>query len=72
MLFSFRVLRAVVDEIKADLSGLAPAVRGNVRLDVNSTLTVDFRPTLAALTETLTVTGEAPLIDEPVESGQHH
>ena len=50
-------------EIKADLSGFAPAVRSNVRLDVNSTLTVDFRLALAGLTETLTVTGEAPLIE---------
>ena len=50
-------------EIKADLSGFAPAMRGNVRLDVNSTLTVDFRLALAGLTETLTVTGEAPLIE---------
>jgi len=50
-------------EIKADLSGFAPGVRSNVRLDINSTLTVDFRLALAGLTETLTVTGEAPLIE---------
>jgi hypothetical protein len=49
--------------IETDLAGFNPSVRDNVRLDVNSTLTVDFQLGLAGLAETLTVTGEAPLIE---------
>ncbi|MGH9254304.1 MAG: carboxypeptidase regulatory-like domain-containing protein, partial [Vicinamibacterales bacterium] len=50
-------------KLETELAGFAPAVRDNVRLDVNATLTVDFRLVLASLTETLTVTGQAPLIE---------
>ena len=50
-------------EIKTELSGFANAARSDVRLDVNSTLTVDFRLGLAGVQETLTVTGQAPLIE---------
>jgi hypothetical protein len=49
--------------IETDLAGFAPSVRDTVRLDVNATLTVDFKLSLAGLAETLTVTGEAPLIE---------
>jgi hypothetical protein len=49
--------------IKTELSGFAEALRDNVRLDVNATLTVDFRLGLAGVQETLTVTGQAPLIE---------
>jgi hypothetical protein len=49
--------------IETDLAGFGPSVRENVRLDVNSTLTVDFQLGVAGLAETLTVTGEAPLIE---------
>ena len=50
-------------EIKTELSGFAPAARNDVRLTVNATITVDFELSLAGLQETLTVTGEAPLIE---------
>jgi len=49
--------------IATELSGFAPAMRGDVRLTVNATITVDFTLSLAGLQETLTVTGEAPLIE---------
>src|SRR5262245_46352906 len=49
-------------EIKTDLVGFAPSVRRNVSLTINATLTVDFKLALAGVNETLTVTGEAPLI----------
>jgi hypothetical protein len=49
--------------LETDLAGFASAMRDNVRLDVSSILTVDFKLSLAGLTETLTVTGEAPLIE---------
>jgi hypothetical protein len=52
-----------VYEIKTDLSGFAPSARQNVRLAINATITVDFKLSLAGLNETLTVTGEAPLIE---------
>jgi hypothetical protein len=50
-------------EIATDLTGFAAAMRQNVRLDVNATLTVDFELALAGVAETLTVTGQAPLIE---------
>jgi carboxypeptidase family protein len=50
-------------KLETDLAGFAPAARENVRLDANQTLTVDFRLTVAGLTESLTVTGQAPLIE---------
>src|ERR1051325_1824753 len=54
-------------EVKTELGGFATSMRDNVRLGVNATLTVDFKLALAGVNETLTVTGEAPLI-EPTQS----
>src|SRR5690349_499928 len=50
-------------QVKTELAGFAPSVRDNVRLAINATLTVDFKLALAGVNETLTVTGEAPLIE---------
>jgi hypothetical protein len=61
--FSIPGLATGTYRIETELAGFAPAMRDNVRLDVNSTLTVDFRMSVAGLQETLTVTGEAPLIE---------
>ena len=49
--------------IATELAGFAPASRENVRLNVNATITVDFTMPLAGVQETLTITGEAPLIE---------
>ena len=49
-------------QVKGELTGFAESLRDNVRLNVNSTITIDFKLSLAGLNETLTVTGEAPLI----------
>src|SRR4026208_941271 len=49
-------------QVKTELAGFAESVRDNVRLHGNSTITIDFKLALAGLNETLTVTGEAPLI----------
>lgn len=49
--------------ISTELSGFAPARRENVRLTVNATITVDFELGLAGVQETVTVTGQAPLIE---------
>ena len=50
-------------EVKTDLAGFQPSARDNVNLLVNASLTVDFKLALAGVNETLTVTGEAPLIE---------
>src|ERR1051326_8408752 len=50
-------------EVETELAGFAPSVRDNVRLAINATLTIDFKLALAGVNETLTVTGEAPLIE---------
>ena len=52
-----------VYNVKTDLTGFAPAARQNVNLNLNATLTIDFKLSLAGLNETLTVTGEAPMIE---------
>jgi hypothetical protein len=52
-----------VYEVKTDLPGFAPAARQNVNLAINATLTIDFKLTVAGVNETLTVTGEAPMIE---------
>jgi hypothetical protein len=49
-------------QVKTELAGFAESLRDNVRLNVNSTITIDFKLSLAGVNETLTVTGEAPLI----------
>ena len=51
-----------VYEIKTDLPGFAVSARSNVNLAINATLTLDFKLSLAGLTESVTVTGEAPMI----------
>src|SRR5882672_5455740 len=50
-------------QVKTELIGFAESLRDNVRLGINATLTIDFKLGLAGLNETLTVTGEAPLIE---------
>jgi hypothetical protein len=52
-----------VFEVKTELAGFAPSARQNVNLAINATLTIDFKLALAGLNETLTVTGEAPMIE---------
>ncbi|MBI4885733.1 MAG: TonB-dependent receptor [Acidobacteria bacterium] len=62
-LYSIPGLEPGTYEIVTDLAGFAAGRRANVRLDVNATITVDFKLALAGLQETLTVTGQAPLIE---------
>jgi hypothetical protein len=52
-----------VYNVRTDLTGFAPSARQNVNLVLNATLTIDFKLALAGLNETLTVTGEAPMIE---------
>ena len=52
-----------VYNVTTDLTGFAAGARNGVTLTVNTTITIDFRMQVATLQETLTVTGEAPLIE---------
>jgi hypothetical protein len=49
--------------VTTDLAGFAAAPRNGVNVGVNATITLDFTMNVAGLAETLTVTGEAPLIE---------
>src|SRR4051812_1243673 len=42
-------------EVKTDLPGFQSSARDNVKLDVNATLTIDFKLAVAGVNETLTV-----------------
>jgi outer membrane receptor protein involved in Fe transport len=52
-----------VYEIKAELSGFATAIRSRVPLTIGQELTVNMNLKVATLAETVTVTGESPLIE---------
>jgi hypothetical protein len=49
--------------IRTDLQGFAPTAREHVALAINATITLDFKLALVGLAETISVTGEAPLIE---------
>ena len=49
--------------LKAELSGMEPAVAKDVVVTLGSTPRVDLKLRVAAVAETLTVTAEAPLVD---------
>jgi hypothetical protein len=61
--YSMPGLEPGVYDVKTDLSGFSSATRTRVTLTINTTITLDFRLALAGVEETLTVTGEAPLIE---------
>src|SRR5258705_7142576 len=50
-------------EVKTDLVRFSPAARERVTLGVNATITLDFKIRVASLNETVTVTGDAPIIE---------
>src|SRR5579864_6288022 len=50
-------------KLQAELPGFATVVVASVELLVGQNATVPFTMKLASVTETLTVTGEAPLVD---------
>jgi hypothetical protein len=50
-------------KLQADLSGFASTVVPDIELLVGQNRTVPFQMQVASLTETLTVTGESPLVD---------
>jgi hypothetical protein len=62
-LYSVPALDPGTYDIRAALSGFAPAVKNGVGLLTGSTLTVDFALGLAQLQETVTVAGQVPLVE---------
>jgi outer membrane receptor protein involved in Fe transport len=61
---SYRLLvRVGTYEIKSELSGFQTAVQSGVQLLLGREATLSFKMSPASLSETVTVTGEAPLID---------
>ena len=50
-------------EVKTELTGFSPAARDRVTLAVNATITLDFKMQVASLNETITVSGDAPIIE---------
>ena len=61
--YSLPGLEPGVYTVAAELPGFATATRNGVTLGVNVTLTLDFKLGIVGVAETLTVTGEAPLIE---------
>src|SRR5215216_2207193 len=49
--------------IKTELPGFASSTREHVTLAINATITLDFTLALVGVAETISVTGEAPLIE---------
>ncbi len=60
--YAFPNVRDGLYKVEAELSGFKKALRENVQVDVNTTIRVDFRLEVGDLSETLTVTSEAPAL----------
>src|SRR5688572_18953157 len=61
--FSMPGLEPGVYDVRTELAGFSTAIRERVTLALNATITLDFRLALAGVEESLTVTGQAPLIE---------
>ena len=62
-LYRFPALSPGVYEITATLQGFQPAKQSNIALELGKILKVDLTLGVAGVTESVSVTGEAPLID---------
>ena len=60
--FTFPNIADGIYNVKAELSGFKTVVRENMRLAVNTSLRVDLALEVGALSETVTVSGETPLL----------
>jgi hypothetical protein len=60
--YTFPNVRDGLYKVEAELAGFKKALRENVQVDVNTTIRVDFRLEVGDLSETLTVTSEAPAL----------
>lgn len=61
--YRFPALSSGVYAITYELPGFSTIVRENIVLSVGTTLTVDMQMQVATLQETVTVTGESPVVD---------
>ena len=61
--YTFTALRPTTYDITAELTGFRTSQRKGVLLQANENLTVNFSIELGALAETVTVSGESPVVD---------
>ncbi|HYE89095.1 MAG TPA: carboxypeptidase regulatory-like domain-containing protein [Vicinamibacterales bacterium] len=61
--YRFLALPPGVYTIDFELTGFSPVKRQDVRVVINQTLTVDMQLQVATLQETVTVTGQSPIVD---------
>jgi hypothetical protein len=61
--YRFPALPAGVYDVSFDLAGFQSTKREGIRVVINQTLTVDQQLQVATLQETVTVTGESPIVD---------
>jgi outer membrane receptor for ferrienterochelin and colicin len=61
--FRVSALRPGTYDIRAELSGFAVQVRNRVQLFVGAEVTIDFELSVAGVQETVTVSGESPLVE---------
>jgi Carboxypeptidase regulatory-like domain/TonB dependent receptor len=62
-LYNVPALEPAMYNVKAELAGFAPQVRNNVQLLIGATLTIDLQLGLASIQESVTVAGQAPLVE---------
>lgn len=61
--YFFQGVRLGAYELSTELSGFSPVRRTGITVEVGQTVTINLQMALAALQESVTVTGAAPLID---------
>src|SRR5262245_30846959 len=61
--YRFLALPPGVYEVDFDLTGFQKVQRQDVRVVINQTLSVDMQMQVATLQETVTVTGDSPIVD---------
>jgi hypothetical protein len=61
--YTFTALRPTTYDLTSELTGFRTAQRKGVLLQANENLTVNFSIELGALAETVTVSGESPVVD---------
>ena len=62
--YSFPLLPPAVYRIEAEAPGFKRYIRDNIKLEVALTLTLDLNLEVGAITDSVTVTGEAPALEE--------
>src|SRR5688500_9647594 len=69
--FLFPSLPSGTYALMFEMSGFRPVKRENIVLTLGRTLTVDMQLEVASVQETLTVTGESPLVDRTTTAVGH-